>query len=248
MPSSVTPIGSEFQVNTYSSGYQYESSIAALPDDGFVVVWTSVGQDGSGSGVYAQRYSSTREPIATEFQVNSFTTGEQRMPSVSILHDGGFVVVWTSDGQDGSSWGVYAQRFSVDGEKVGPELQVNTLNSGTQWFPKVASFSEGGFVVVWWSDSSPDAPIVGQRYDALGNKIGGEIQVADAGGNPTVTTLPDGGFIVTYASPSGNAESRLDVFATRFDSTGEIVGSEFKVNTFATDSQGNRVKKSVTKD
>ena len=237
MAAIVTPIGSEFKVNTYLSGYQYESSIAALQDDNFVVVWTSVDQDGSGSGVYAQRYSSTSEPIGNELRVNSFTAGEQRFPSVSMLSDGGFVVVWASEGQDGSSWGVYAQRFSPDGENVGPEFHVNTVDSGRQWFPKVASFSDGTFVVVWWAGNNSDTPIVVQRYDALGNKIGSEIQVADEGCSPEVTTLSDGGFIVTYASSSGNIDRTLDILATRFDASGEAVGNEFKVNTFAIDNQ-----------
>ena len=137
----------------------------------------------------------------------------------------------------GPSWGVYGQRFSTDGARVGTEFQVNTANSGTQWYPQVASFLDGGFVVVWWSGNSPNAPIIAQRYDALGNKIGNEIQVVDTGGDPSVVTLADGGFVVTYESSSNDTESRLDVFATRFNSSGEIVGNDFKVNTFTTDNQ-----------
>lgn len=42
----------EFQVNTYSSSYQSLPNLAGLTDGGWVSVWMSEGQDGSGYGVY----------------------------------------------------------------------------------------------------------------------------------------------------------------------------------------------------
>ena len=46
----------EFRVNTYLLGTQYNTSITALTDGGYVVSWESLGQDGSENGIYAQRY------------------------------------------------------------------------------------------------------------------------------------------------------------------------------------------------
>ena len=51
------------------------------------------------------------EPIAGEFRVNSYTTADQSAPSVAALSDGGFVLIWMSDGQDGDRYGVYGQRY-----------------------------------------------------------------------------------------------------------------------------------------
>jgi hypothetical protein len=50
-----------------------------------------------------------------EFQVNSYTTGDQEggfvgAPQVARSQDGRFVVAWGSGGQDGSGYGVFAQR------------------------------------------------------------------------------------------------------------------------------------------
>ncbi len=50
-------------------------------DDGNVVLW-----DGCTAGA------------ASEFQVNSYTVGDQVSPSVASLADGGFVVAWHSNG------------------------------------------------------------------------------------------------------------------------------------------------------
>jgi hypothetical protein len=55
-----TALGSEFQVNTYTTLYQNRSSVAAEPDGDFVVVWESDGSSGtdtSASSIQGQRYT-----------------------------------------------------------------------------------------------------------------------------------------------------------------------------------------------
>jgi S-layer family protein len=51
-----TPMGAEFQVNTYTSDFQARSTIACDPDGNVVISWDSFGQDGNGFGVYARRF------------------------------------------------------------------------------------------------------------------------------------------------------------------------------------------------
>ena len=59
----VLTAGAEFQVNTYTQDAQWDSSVAALSDGGFVITWMSApGQDGASSGIYAQRYDATGTP------------------------------------------------------------------------------------------------------------------------------------------------------------------------------------------
>src|SRR5688500_17191111 len=52
-------------------------------------------------------------PMGPEFRVNTYTTGTQRLGSISqrLEFNDPFVIVWQSDGQDGSQYGIYAQRF-----------------------------------------------------------------------------------------------------------------------------------------
>ena len=85
-----------------------------------VVAWGSV-QDGSGYGVYAQQYDASGSAVGGEFQVNSFTTGSQDSPSVAMTGTGDYVVAWNSDGQDGSSLGVFAQRMQ-GGFQTAPDI------------------------------------------------------------------------------------------------------------------------------
>ena len=44
---------------------------------------------------------------------------------MTALADGGFVVTWQSDGQDGSGYGIYGQRYMADGTAEGSEFLVN---------------------------------------------------------------------------------------------------------------------------
>ena len=54
-------------------------------------------------------------PLGEPFIVNTTTAGDQRSPDVAIGPDGRFVVVWRSEDQDGSGWGVFARWFDWDG-------------------------------------------------------------------------------------------------------------------------------------
>ena len=44
-------VGSEFQVNTYTTNVQFPGGVAVDGQGNFVVVWTSYGEEGSGYGV-----------------------------------------------------------------------------------------------------------------------------------------------------------------------------------------------------
>jgi len=88
------PVGSEFQVNSYTNNDQSHPSIAALPDGGFVVTWYSLYQDGSHTGIFGQRFDATGASFGSEFQANTYTTASQYYPSVAALSDGGFVATW----------------------------------------------------------------------------------------------------------------------------------------------------------
>lgn len=165
------PVGSELQVNTYTTKAQSDPSVAIDADGNFVVTWTSFDttqnqQDGSGSGIYAQRYAASGTRVGGEFRVNTFTTGNQDLPSVAMNAAGDFVVVWASAGQDGSGSGVYAQGYTAAGAPRGSEFRVNTFTPGDQIAPSVSMDGTGHFVVAWYSSEQDgsDNGIYAQRY------------------------------------------------------------------------------------
>ena len=108
---SFVAVGSEIQVNTETANSQSRPSVAGLNDGGFVVTWRAFGQDGSGYGVYGQRYDAFGVVDGGEFLINTTTDNYQSYPSVTELNGGGFVVTWQSGEQDGSGYGIYGQRY-----------------------------------------------------------------------------------------------------------------------------------------
>jgi hypothetical protein len=207
------PAGDEFRVNTYTTGYQLQPAVAGTSDTDFVVVWDSVGQDGSGLGVFAQRLGVGGTPIGPEFRVNTYVTSHQRYPAVAA-HPAGFVVVWEGHVQDGDSYGVFGQRYDAAGVPAGPEFQVNAWTTGTQRSPSVSAGLDGRFVVAWQSTE-----IAGRRYDAAGTAAGGEFRInsytTGAQSSPSVSETAGGRFVAVWES-FGQDGSGLGVFGQRF--------------------------------
>ena len=102
-------------VNTFTTSNQNNPAVAIDADGDFVVTWQSSDQDGDGNGIYAQRYNASGVAQGSEFLVNTFTTSQQSNSAVAIDADGDFVVTWQSWGQDGSGFGIYAQRYNASG-------------------------------------------------------------------------------------------------------------------------------------
>jgi len=196
----------------------------------FVVVWQSGSQDGSGRGIFGQRYDSLGGRLGTEFRVNSYTTGYQQRPSVTSDASGNFVVVWSSLDQDGSNWGVFGQRHNSLGEALGTEFRVNSYTNGSQVSPSVAFDASGSFVVVWESYQDGSAfGIFGQHYDPSGVAQGDEFQIntytSDHQFDPTVEATGTNQFVVAWTS-NGQDGSAYGLFGQRlgFD-TGRAAAS-----------------------
>jgi len=224
---------SEFQVNTYTTGLQGKPSIFALEDGGFVVVWESVGGDGSDTDqecIRLRRFDAAGTPQGSEFQVNTYTTSYQSNPVIGSDRLGGFVVTWASGGSGGtdtSEGSVQVRRFDGAANPLGTEFQVNSYTTGYQGPCSVAPDGAGGFVVVWDSlygngnDHSGSA-IYARRFDAFGTPASGDFQVNTytTGAQQASNVAPDGagGFVIVWESngSSGTDTSADSVQAQRF--------------------------------
>ena len=129
-----SPIGTQFQVNSYTTSQQSNPVVAADTQGDFVVVWQSyrsAGTDKSQWSIQAQRFDSDGIPAGGQFQVNSYTTHIQSYPAATMDNQGGFVVAWQSrgsSGTDSSLFSIQAQRYDLDGVPQGTEFQVNSLD------------------------------------------------------------------------------------------------------------------------
>jgi cysteine-rich repeat protein len=139
----------EIVVNSYIARNQVSPDVAAAANGQFVVVWMSEHQDGSDWGIFGQLFDETGLPSGDEFQVNTFTEGNQEEPRVDMAPDGRFVVVWESRDQDGELSGIFGQMFDPDGDRRGDEFQANEIWEEEQGVPDVAMNGTGEFAVSW---------------------------------------------------------------------------------------------------
>lgn len=229
------PVGSAFQVNTHTTGSQAYPAVAVADDGRFIVTWESVPQDGSGQGIYAQRYDAMGAPDGTEFRVNTYTTGIQRSPSVAYDSAARSVILWwgasTSD-----DFGVVGQRYDAAGTPLAGEFLVNDATTGTQSHPKVSYDGDGRFVVAW---SSPgiNSDVFARRFDANAVALTPELEVnsftTGLQVSPVVVADASGSFMVAWSS-AGQDGDNYGVFARRYTRSDVPQGPEFQINTHTT--------------
>jgi len=265
-----TPVGSEILVSTATEGDQGGGQITALSNGGFVVTWADLSQgvggatgDSSSAAVKAQVFAAGATAVGSEIRVNTATDEAQQIPRITALSNGGFVVTWSDSSQgvggatgDSVANAVKAQVFAAGGTPVGSEILVNSATAGNQANAQLTALSNGGFVVTWQDMSagvggaagdSSSAAIKAQVFGAGGTPVGNEILVNTAIANaqqaPQITSLSNGGFVVTWLDGSlgvggatGDSSSNA-VKAQVFAAGGAPVGSEILVNTAIANAQ-----------
>jgi hypothetical protein len=204
------PAGGEFQINTWTTGAQYDPQVAVDRQGDFAVIWRSDGPDGSGDSIQGQMLDGGGSPFGPEFQINTHTSGNQRFPAVAMSERGEMVVTWNSYAQDGSNWGVFGQRYDPTGLPRGGEFEVNTWTTGSQLLPEVAIGDSGEFVVVWQELNNGFTD-----YDVHGQKF--------AGPGPSLTSLANGDTI--DCSDPANSQPVFDWIADGYEKFRIFMGS-----------------------
>ncbi|MFO0949436.1 MAG: hypothetical protein U1D30_26575, partial [Planctomycetota bacterium] len=139
--------------------------------------------------------------------------------------DGDFIVTWESSSQDGSSNGVYAQRYDSSGSAVGGEFLVNTTTYSSQSKAKVAMDDDGGFIIAW---ESLGQGVMFSRFDANGTVVANEVAVSTVSPGdqktPAISMTSSGDFAIAWLD---NDEEVLR--ARAFDANGNASGIELVV-------------------
>jgi hypothetical protein len=181
-------------------------------------------------GRLRSRFSSDGGPLASEFQVNSYTTDSQRHASVAADADGDFVVAWDSLGQDGSRYGVFARRFSSAGT---PCLRAALFERRCVFGQRVsdqcvhrrlAGNSDGGDGRRWrlrrrLGGLDGILRVVARRFSSAGGPVASEFQVNSRTFNEqfraAVAAADAGTFVIAWNS-FGQDGWQGGVFAQRF--------------------------------
>lgn len=231
--------GPQFQVNSYTEGWQDRPEIVALQSGGFLVVWESDGPDGDGEGIRAQQYNSSGSPVGGEFGINTTTAGEQRWPKVATLENGNVIVTWQQPVYDATDNRIastsYGLILSATGQPVGAEFEIFSGLDFNGAFD-ITALSDDRFVIVGWSYDGTTSTAIGQVFDATGTPLS-PLSIQSVPGaslyEPRVNVLLDGGFVVTVTVdiPEDSGVGQENTFMQRFDADGELVGDPVQVNT-----------------
>lgn len=211
------------QANLFDETAQRASDTTLTDAGAHVVVWQSALQDGSDWGIFGRCLEFGTGVGGAEFQVNQTSGGAQARPRVAAGTDNGFAVVWQDNtGQSSFDYRrVMVRLYDADCRPITSELQVNQSDAGIQDLPAIATDGNGVYVIVW--QSFPPVfglqGIYGRRLNGDGLFLGDEFRINRETeayqDHPTVTGLPDGGFMTVWEvlRPGG---SGFEIFARRF--------------------------------
>ncbi len=221
-------IGDEFQVNTITPERQDHQEVIPLIGGGFVITWTSFA--GTKADIKFQIYNPNGEPVGGEQLANTYVNYNQyKSDGLSLENgpDGGFILFWSTQNQDGSGFGIIGQKFSGDGTKIGAEFIATQVTIGNQSFEKVIELSDGSLVILYASPDANQYGLYAQHLDANGQTIGGQVKVNtfETGNQiqPDIIALPTGGFIVVWKS---QASGEYTIKTQAFDNTLTPVATE----------------------
>ncbi len=101
------------QANSASGGNQRHPDVAMASDGSFVVVWDD------GYDVWFRRFRSDQVPIdGVDMRANRYASSYQLLPALVGASDRTVLMAWQSDSQDLSEYGIFAQRFGPNGERL----------------------------------------------------------------------------------------------------------------------------------
>ncbi len=232
-----TPVTPQFELPDLTGART--DSVIAMPGLVGVQPAVAVGEDGQPLVIFTATpgaegdlsiYASygAEETIALKTE----PPGQRNEPSVCRLSDGGFVAVWSYDGQAvGNTLGVEGAVLDAVGALV-TTFEVTTEVEGNHWLGHVGCDPSGGFTVVGSRTDTDDTTfgVFALAYNAAGEPLGDAFGVNPAPEGTQVQPVagigPDGAGVVLYEDAPEDGNYMLT--ARGFDGSG-TVGETFVV-------------------
>ncbi len=230
-----TAVGGETLVNSSLGGVQHSPAVAVASDGSFTVAWSGAGV-GDANGVYLQRYDNQGVAQSGEVLVNTEVADRQHSPA--LVYDSGdtLYVAWQSRGQDGSSWGIFSQRFSLAGDRLADETQLNATTDESQEAPALAAVPGGGVVAAWQSRAQDGDGwgVVARAFDSSLVATTGEVVLNDRTDGEqldvAIAVASDGQWLASWSHGVEDG-SGWEVDGGSFRPDGTLEGASFEVNT-----------------
>ena len=155
--------------------------------------------------VWAQWYVAGGTPLGKAFEVNATTKNAQRYSAVAMDAQGDFVVTWQSQGQDGSGYGVYAQRYEYAQESniLDPTVAPIAPIGGTNELD-VLSFTAADvqFELKWNGKTTAKVHYAGKADKTFTDAV--KAAMAGIGVDVTVSVIDSTDFGITFVGAQGS--------------------------------------------
>lgn len=223
-----------------------QKAVAISANGDYVVVWSSDSQDGSGWGVYAQKFNSSGTALSGEILVSQTTTNDQMGARVGAADDGSFVVTWSWDAA-GDPQAVMARRFAADGSAIDDEFIVNSTVAGKQSNSSIAVNASGQFIITWEGPGIGDTDgIYYRRFNADGTSIDAvevRANVDDLGAEntPDVAMNDVGQFAIAW-------EAAGEIYVRHYDVDGLMVATATHNDLMVDETSSNAYGPSIAMD
>ncbi|WP_430450473.1 calcium-binding protein [Rhodophyticola sp.] len=202
---STRPFAHLAATNADLAGAVQPVSVAALSDDGFVMIAGAAGAEITGRLVNPNGTNGG----TTAFTVSGGSGGTVAGVDVAALAGGGFVVVWSETTSNQTE--ARLRIFDNDATAIGAAIPINDTGPNDDARAlSVAGLADGGFVAVW-DDAS--LGLRAQGYDAQGAALGDMFALSTAlpaDANPEVVALADGRLAVTWEGGGGIGAALFD--------------------------------------
>lgn len=235
------PVGGEFVVNAVGTADQENPRVAVFADGSAIFVWQSGVR---GLQKIAYRILSADNIFTDEFDVAQ-DDYNQKYPQVAVLSDGNAVITWSAADASAKPMGVYMQKVSVTGAKIG-KTQAIAGELGNRSV-SVSALTEGGFAVAWLNEDlnvSSDANMYNSanivtaiRVQTFANDLSASStakSVSPEGAivsNPTIAAGPYGIAVAWSLLDISGETQTWDVAGAVLNTTGDIQKSFSLLNT-----------------
>jgi hypothetical protein len=227
--------GGEFLVSVGTANAQQHPKVARMfGSPGFVVAWEGYSDGTSTGDIYAAVFNNLGIKQVADFRVNTYQTHAQGYPAVAGEYDGTFTVTWESTAQNESgNYGIYAQRLSSSGAQIGTELLVSTYTTGSQRHPSIAPGTVRRLVFDGQGQSEAEGIFLstdtfGAEFRVNTYSTGAQKSASVSAGIFSLSGAPN--FIVVW-SGNGLDDPDQGIYGHVFDSDGNPLGSDFRINT-----------------
>jgi Ca2+-binding RTX toxin-like protein len=235
-------VGGEFLVNTTTDQSQREAKLTALSDGGFAVAWVEMG---SGYVIRSQRFDASGNRVGEEALVSTANGASHTAPALVGLPGAQTLVLWNAYAtslptieENRAASGIFGRVLDASGNPTGGAFRVSPQALQNNQPHTDAAMLENGRIVVVWSDyilrdGVTDIDVFGRILNADGSPAGAAFTVNSVTDLtqfiPSVTALPDGGFVVAWEDTSPSAVYgglTRNIAARTFDASGTPRGDD----------------------